>query len=400
MKNRRALGGSSINTFLCAGNLRSYGKSDILHVFVACSILTTCGCRCDRAPTPPPTAPQIGGPVSRPLPTDPVLRLLAQLGADVYDGKRDPFYAPYAVTAVISFEGKTVTSEMLAPVSRVPGRVALSFSRCVVVRGALAELDGTGSLAALVFADMSVDDEVLCELATLPSLRKLSLDRVNGVNGTGLAFLQSSTDLTELSMVGTPIDDDGVALIADHPRLEMLDLENTLVNDCGISHLTGLISLKWLSFKECIITDNGLKNLPQLPALSTLLLDGTAVTDDGLGSLRACPALTLLSLSDTSITDAGLVHLTALAKLEHLGLEGTQVTDEGMSQLARLPRLMRLYLDRTAVSDAGMARLAVSTSLGTVEASGTRVTKAARKFLPNLYLKFDGSHDSGNYPIP
>ncbi len=332
------------------------------------TLLTTLFCGCDRSSR---TVAPAGGP-RRPFPDNPVLERLADARAII--DPNAPTKDQGRVTS-INFAYKVVTREMLADVARVRAPVDLGFRNCEFDPAALGELNGMRSLYDLALFETRLDHTPLTGIHSLPGLRQLRIEAKGGA-GCGLSFLTGSTHLKSVYLHGTAADNEDIASIANHAQLLYLDISGTRISDDGLQRLTRVPLLRSLIANNCAITDEGLANLGRLTTLQTLCLDGSR------------------------ITDAGLVHLASLTELENLGLSQTEISDRGLAQLTRLPRLSALGINRTSVTDAGIANLAPSATLVGVDAYETRVTKAARKFLPKVSLWFDGSHDAHNNQIP
>jgi hypothetical protein len=368
----------------------------VMSIFLLWCTLVFVGCEPGRQPPPRPAGTGPGR--ALPLPTDPQLRRLAQLGARVKENAPRAGLDPPRTD--IEFRSIAVTAEMLALARGGPLPAHVMIRDGTIKPGALAELDGATSIGFLGISGTDLNDEMLSELNSLPGLVGFSLKKAQRVRGVGFAFLSNCPELKAVTCTDAPIENDALAHLADHPKLKGLHLTGTRITDDGLCNLTQLPLLSWLELRNCGITGEGLKDLAQLTALTHLDLEGTSIKDESLASLSKLGELKVLELNDTSVTDAGLAHLVGCTKLATLNLDGTQVSDYGMSQLARLPALGSLTICRTSVTDAGIAKLSASKSIGSIEAFGTGVTKAARKLLPRAYLRFDGSHDASNNLIP
>ena len=74
------------------------------------------------------------------------------------------------------------------------------------------------------------------------------------------------------------------------PAIEDLSLIGSPVTDRGLAALAGLTSLRRLSLAQTDITDQGLAHLKPLAALRDLDLTGADVGDEGLAHLKDLPA--------------------------------------------------------------------------------------------------------------
>jgi len=151
------------------------------------------------------------------------------------------------------------------------------------------------------------------------------------------------------------------------PGLPTTDAERRAVAE--INKLGGLAirlaqNTNWLlvdlSLAGSAIHDNHLALLESMPNLAELDLHNTRVTDQGLAHLRQAKNLVRLNLAGTQITDAGLVHLQGLVKLQSLNLHSTSISDRGLEHLQGLKDLRRLYLWQTKVTEAGAQKLSAA----------------------------------------
>jgi hypothetical protein len=83
------------------------------------------------------------------------------------------------------------------------------------------------------------------------------------------------SQLKELSLVGVPVSDAGVAVLANLPGLEDLDVSDTPVGNKGLAHLKGLKDLLSLRLAGTRIQDGPLKALVGLKELGELDLHAT-----------------------------------------------------------------------------------------------------------------------------
>src|SRR5207247_10412717 len=91
--------------------------------------------------------------------------------------------------------------------------------------------------------------------------------------------------------------------------------DTTRVGDAGLAHLKSTTRLVQLTLNGTRVTDDGLALLRELPcrrSLQTLHLASLPITDEGLSHLRDFERLEILNLSDTRVTDDGLRHVARL----------------------------------------------------------------------------------------
>jgi hypothetical protein len=153
---------------------------------------------------------------------------------------------------------------------------------------------------------------------------------------------------------GTRQDFDQLDLPAGVRRIY---LRNCDINDDSLKRLEGLKQLQYLSLEGSKIKGDGLAVLKSLPALKSLSLNRTKITDESLKHLLVVKNLTILLLNDTDVSDEGTATVALLPRLEWLYLNRTKVTDASMKKLVGLSELKFLSLLGTSVTDSGVADL-------------------------------------------
>ncbi|MCB1230761.1 MAG: hypothetical protein KDN19_10870 [Verrucomicrobiae bacterium] len=185
-----------------------------------------------------------------------------------------------------------------------------------------------------------------------------NLDDFDGNLKGALKKAATFSELTDLSLEATAVDDGMIPVIANLKKLEWLNLYRTRISDAGFRAILSLPSLTHLPAGETKITDGGLADLNRAEKLRYLGLRGTAVSDRGAASIAKCEGLTGLHLGATRITDDALPLLRdGLPNLQELWLHDTAVTDAGLEVLKGFSRLRKLYLQRTRTTVTGVAAL-------------------------------------------
>jgi Leucine-rich repeat (LRR) protein len=266
------------------------------------------------------------------------------------------------------------------------------------------------TLKRLDLSGAILSDKGLKPLAVLKNLRTLILPEstVTPIRGFGLADLASLTQLQELTLANSAVNDDGLANMKVFPalkslnltaapltgtgfehlkgptRLQVLHLEGTPVNDAGLRCLGHLTGLRQLYLQGSKITDAGLEHLNRLTSLTALHLDDTAIDGGGFASLSGLTDMEILKISRSRFSDIGLKHLAAMRKLTTLELASTAVTGEGFPALAKMNRLKFLFLRQAPVNDAGLAHFPPLPALQVLDLSGTQVTDTGVQALKRL----------------
>jgi len=72
---------------------------------------------------------------------------------------------------------------------------------------------------------------------------------------------RSPETAASISLIGTAITDEELALVSEFHNAATLLLRNTQITDSGLRHLTSLRSLQYLDLKGTRVTDSGVEKL-------------------------------------------------------------------------------------------------------------------------------------------
>ena len=244
----------------------------------------------------------------------------------------------------------------------------------------LIPLEGLRGLRHLQLDGIRPGDAGLENIRGLVELETLRLRRA-GIRGPGLVHLHNMGGLRVLDLTGNRLDrvtNDSIAawvelgeLILDHsdintlapivtggrPALRRLSLVGTPVDDEQLALVPRLDGLELLDLSGCPVTDQGIAaHLPRLGSLQALALRGTPIGDVAVGKLAACSSLRVLWLSDTAVTSQGLSPLSQLPQLARLDLSGGAVDAATLAVVGRFEKLSRLDLRRTALPPTDVAK--------------------------------------------
>jgi Leucine-rich repeat (LRR) protein len=216
--------------------------------------------------------------------------------------------------------GAEIRDEHMPQISGLEQLEALGLQYCRVGDEGLKSIAGMKKLKELNLYGTKVTDAGLPSLAGLSNLQKLRL-RETGLRGEqNLDAFATLTNLRELDVSESPVQDSIIDGLIKLPKLESLNLWNTQFTDAGAKRLSELKSLREL-------------NLDNLWNISDVALEAA-------GQL---PELRFLHVGGTSITDEGLVHLKGLQNLETIHLTKTVLSPEAVDGLkAALPNLKRV----------------------------------------------------------
>lgn len=178
-----------------------------------------------------------------------------------------------------------------------------------------------------------VSDGALLQLTGLNE----GLDQITEINAegsliTGIAFtsIGKLTNLQQLRLSGTRVDNDTCQKIAQISSLEVLVLTGTPVSDVGVAAISNMQNLKHLELTRCHLGNNGYAAIGQLPSLKYLALEQTGMSNDQLNLVCNAKTITSLKISQNNLNDYGLVALKKLGSLESLELSLTSITGEGL----------------------------------------------------------------------
>jgi Ran GTPase-activating protein (RanGAP) involved in mRNA processing and transport len=169
----------------------------------------------------------------------------------------------------------------------------------------------------------------------LTSLKE-GTDRIIEINADGspitkgaLTNIDRLTNLKQLRLNHTKMDDEACQKIASLSSLEVLALGDTQVTDVGVAAISALQNLKHLELTNCLLSENGFRAIGSLPELKTIKLEGTNMDNRGLDLICNAKTLTNLVLTRNAINDFGLGSLSKLDSLEALEISTTSINGEG-----------------------------------------------------------------------
>jgi len=201
--------------------------------------------------------------------------------------------------------------------------------------------------------------KTLADLQHMAYLEQLTINQ--GISGQ-LSYISSLANLKELSISGTVVSAEELALISGLPSLQRLTLSN-----CGLSTINGLQNAKELVYLD--LNSNSLRDityLSQLQKLQELHLHHNALND--LQALASLTALSHLNVSNNNLTS--IAPLARLSNLKHLEAANNSLTD--ISYVRQLGALEQLDLSYNSVAD--VAPLAACTNLRILNISNNALT--------------------------
>lgn len=197
-----------------------------------------------------------------------------------------------------------------------------------------------------------------------------------------LSIVGTVSELVELNLEHSNVDDVMLAELPASPRLETLRLTGTRITDRGLEKLAGFPNLLSLGLMENEIEGAGLATLQHLPLLANLRIQ-TQQGDEILRHLEPLTQLRMLTIC-APLTNDGMEQLAKLPKLRYLALVGTDIRGAGIAKLAASETLSELRFDGGKIDDSDIDALANLASLKWLVLSQTRVTQQGRDRLVEL----------------
>lgn len=247
---------------------------------------------------------------------------------------------------------------------------------------------------------LPADAQDLSDLKNFAFLEKLTINQT--VSGQ-LSNLAGLANLKELSITGTAVNADEIALIGRLPNLQKLTL-----NNCSLSTISGLELAKNLTYLD--LGNNAIRDITPLNKLSnlqTLIIKQNALND--LSALSTLSGLTLLDVSFNNLTTISPIStLTGLKSLDIsnnsleeitsvqqlVNLEYLNVSCNGISNInpiAACVMLTKLDISTNDISD--ISELAVLDKLETFNFSYNSVTKIPQWDVNCALVNIDGSYN-------
>lgn len=158
-------------------------------------------------------------------------------------------------------------------------------------------------------------NDVLRRLATLNDLETFWLVHQPKITTAGLGHLAGCSNMKDLILYGTGINQQAVPIIEKFSRLEKFQFPGR-GSDALAEVLGKLPSLREVAAYRCDLSDAGIAHLAKAPKLEKLVLDETApLTDRSLKALAVCRSLRFLQLDEQGVK-AGRMTLAGAARLQ------------------------------------------------------------------------------------
>jgi len=161
----------------------------------------------------------------------------------------------------------------------------------------------------------AITDENLAILNLFDNLSSLNLAR-NALDGSGLGFVTKIKSLSMLCLSSTKIQDDNLQFLAKSPSIKFLNLSNTSITDKGLKHLHSLKTLRYLRLEYC--ADVHMLEFGNMPNLQVLTLDASGLADDAIVTWKNLDSLSVVTVLGCDISPKGLRHLVSMPNIEFI----------------------------------------------------------------------------------
>jgi hypothetical protein len=198
----------------------------------------------------------------------------------------------------VSFEGSELTDAQVERLAAAWERGQLNrlrfifFEKTPITNEALPHLARMTSLERIRLDTPAIDAHGVASLAALPKLEGLGLFGVSETEGIS-ATLASFPALIDLTLADMKLTDADLEIVTQRP-LRLLSLAGTDITDDSLALVGRMASLRTLYIDSTKISDAGLEHLLALPSLKGIDLQGTQVTLEGVRTLlHAQPRLSV-----------------------------------------------------------------------------------------------------------
>ena len=257
------------------------------------------------------------------------------------------------------------------------------------------------NLEHLSFYCSPVNDAVLEEIGQLPHLTGIRIydelpdgmraNTAPHVTDAGLKHLRGHQKITDISLYGPGISDDGIMVLASLPKLSKLELQDTVLT------MRGLVSFKKarpdvnLRMQTLELDDDSAGSMSvQLNGKKAAVIEGELAGDAEIHELVRLTDLRHVRISQQNrITERGFSELSSLPDLEVLLLSNLrQLSNQGVSEIAKLKKLKELSLwCCESIDDQAVPDLGKLTSLSKLQITGTKISPDGRSQLQKLLPK-------------
>ena len=323
-------------------------------------------------PTAPPAVPAVVAPPAKP--TIPATANAADVKAarariDALGGKSE--YAPKEgdlLTAIIIPDGSNLTADDLTLFGKLSDLKKLEIKNCRTLNDEMAaQLSGLKGLTSLALTNTIINDvTVEMIVKSFPKLTDLDLSSNTNMTSGVVRIVSAMSQLKQLTLVQTKVNDIGAMKLAKLPELRSLDLRGNMeAGDMALEVVAALPKLTGFKHRSTAVTDSGLEYLSHNQTLSSLLMQDFNVSSQSGPHLAKLGKLTQLEIFRCQgFGSEGVLALKGMGLTRLTLRDLPNVSDPAMEVFTDLPKLKRLYLwELASVSDTGLKHLAALPSL-------------------------------------
>lgn len=193
-------------------------------------------------------------------------------------------------------------------------------------------------------------------LAACKKLRSLWLHNCDSTSENSLNGVAECVSLRDLRLVACPVSDANLAQIAKLPTLGGLVIQKApTLTDAGIAEIAKLTVLRTLTLKDVPeLSDAGVAPLTRLSRLKFLGLNGCPrLTEKGLATFAALP-IEMLSAPEQFFSDEKIDALTQFSQVRVLFVRrapNAKITLDGVLKLKALKELRGLFAEECATAE-------------------------------------------------
>ncbi|MFO1002994.1 MAG: hypothetical protein U0936_21900 [Planctomycetaceae bacterium] len=177
-------------------------------------------------------------------------------------------------------------------------------------------------------SSFDITDADLTQLCTHPeaglSIQKVDLTGNRHVTSAGLSQLATLQNMTSLTLTGTDLTPENLAIVGSIHSLKELQISSTRADDSVVAKISGISHLQSLDLSATMITPAVGASLGKLLELSVLKLGSTAADDQLITMLHGLP-LRELRLEKTRITGASIPEILKIKSLEQLSVHDNNI---------------------------------------------------------------------------
>ncbi|MBW3539828.1 MAG: hypothetical protein KY476_06130 [Planctomycetes bacterium] len=163
------------------------------------------------------------------------------------------------------------------------GLAYVDYEQSEATDGRLEKLQEVDELVEVRLSDTDATDAGIGYLSKLRMIHTIYIDGAKGVTNRALELLPAA-QLKSLTIIGTRINDEGLAALKRYPGIESLAVDG--LTDEGLKHLKHLPRLERLDLVNSRITDRGIPHLEAIPRLRDLVLVECEISEPVLHRLR------------------------------------------------------------------------------------------------------------------